>query len=246
MGRNTETEILDCSVTWIYHWALRATDSPDMSGAGQDQREGSVSGPRSSPFSCPRISLPSCLISSRRFCRSCFMPEKRKQFLPQQISLATTCVELQYPKCVWWSMRSAPRFSLTILRKGRGQDGDLLFLQLSDFILQLDNSLPNCPDLGRVTERAEGDTKVLQTALLPASSRPLENSGRDPSLIPSGRTHRPGSPAVPCPGVPPARPAPCPHRPSCHPPARAEGSWASLPCCGSLPAGLTGFRVFPS
>lgn len=120
-------------------------------------------------------------------------------------------------------MRSAPRFSLTLLRKGRGQDGDLLFLQLSDFILQLANSLPNCPDLGRVIERAEGDTKVLQTALLPGSSSPLVNSSRDPSLIPSGRTHRPGSPAVPCPGVPPGRPAPCPHRPSCHPPARAEG-----------------------
>lgn len=47
--------------------------------------------------------------------------------------------------------------SLTLLGKGRGQDGDLLLLQLPDFILQLDNSLSNCPDLGKVTARAEGD-----------------------------------------------------------------------------------------
>ena len=53
------------------------------------------------------------------------------------------------------------------------------------------------------------------------SSSPLVNPGRDPSLLPSGRIHRPGSPAVQCPGVPPARLAPCLHRPSCHPPARA-------------------------
>lgn len=63
---------------------------------------------------------------------------------------------------------------------------------------------------------------VLQTALLLGSSSPLAKTGRDPSLLPFGRTHRPGSPAVPCPGVPPARPAPCPHRPNCHPPARAR------------------------
>ena len=62
---------------------------------------------------------------------------------------------------------------------------------------------------------------VLQAALLLGPSRPLVNPGRDSSLLPSGRTHRPGSPAVQYPGVPPARLAPCLHRPSCHPPARA-------------------------
>lgn len=41
---------------------------------------------------------------------------------------------------------------LTLLGQGRGQDGDLLLLQLLDFILQLDNSLPNGPDLGKMTE----------------------------------------------------------------------------------------------
>lgn len=62
---------------------------------------------------------------------------------------------------------------------------------------------------------------VLQTALLLGSSSPLAKTGRDPSLLPFGRTPRPGSRAVQCPGAPPARPAPCPHRPNCHPPARA-------------------------
>lgn len=118
-------------------------------------------------------------------------------------------------------MRSALAISLTFLGKGRGQDGDLLLLQLSDLILQLDNSLPNCPDLGRMTERAEADMGVLQTALHLGSSSPLVNPDRDPSLLPSGRTHRLGCPAVPCPGVPPARPSPCPHRQSCHLPDRA-------------------------
>lgn len=118
-------------------------------------------------------------------------------------------------------MRSAPRIALTLLGKGRGQDGDLLLLQLSDFILQLDNSLPNCPDLERVTERAEGDMGILQTVSLLGSSSPLVNSGGDPSILPSGRTHRPGSPAVVCPSVPLVQPAPCPHRPRCHPPVRA-------------------------
>lgn len=139
-------------------------------------------------------------------------------------------------------MRSGSRFSLTLLGKGRGQDGDLLLLQLSDFILQLDNSLPNCPDLGRVTERAEGDMGVLQTALPLGSSSPLVNPDGDPSLLPSGRTHRPGSPAVPCPGVPPGRPAPCPRRPSCHPPARAgfTGITSLLWLCPHRTLGLPG------
>lgn len=57
--------------------------------------------------------------------------------------------------------------------------------------------------------------------MLLGSSSPLVNPGRDLSLLPSGRIHRPGSPAVQCPGVPPARLSPCLHRPSCHPPARA-------------------------
>lgn len=52
-------------------------------------------------------------------------------------------------------MRPAPGLPLTVLGKGRGQDGNLLLLQLSDFILQLDNSLPNCSDLERVIEKAE-------------------------------------------------------------------------------------------
>lgn len=50
-------------------------------------------------------------------------------------------------------MRPNPGLSLTFLGKGRGQDGDLLLLQLPDFILQLDYSLPNSPDLRRATER---------------------------------------------------------------------------------------------
>ena len=93
----------------------------------------------------------------------------KQQPLPQQISLPTTCVELQSPQSLWLSMRSIPRVSLTLLGKGRGQNGDLLLLQLSDFILQLDNSLPNCPNLGRMTERVEGDMGVLQP---PRESRP--------------------------------------------------------------------------
>lgn len=117
-------------------------------------------------------------------------------------------------------MRYAAGVSLTLLRKGRGQDGDLLFLQLLDFIPQLDNSLPNCPDLGRVTERAERDMGYSRPRLLLGSSYPLANPGQDSIPLPSGRTPRPGSPAVPCPGAPPARLAPCPLRPSCHPPAR--------------------------
>lgn len=141
-------------------------------------------------------------------------------------------------------MRSAPRFQLTLLRKGRGQDGDLLFLQFSDLILQLDNSLPNCPDLGRVTETAEGDMTVLQTALLLRSSNPLVNPGRDPASylleelivwVPQpcrARVYHQRDPllvliiraVIPLPG---------------------PGSLASLPCSRYLPAGLTGFRVFP-
>lgn len=62
---------------------------------------------------------------------------------------------------------------------------------------------------------------MLQAALLLGTSSPLVNPDRDSSLLPSGRTHRPGSPAVQYPGVPPARLAPCLHRPNCHPPARA-------------------------
>lgn len=66
---------------------------------------------------------------------------------------------------------------------------------------------------------------VLQTVLLLGSSSPLVNPGQDPSRLPSGRIHRPGCPAEPCPGVPPARSAPCPRRPNCHPPARSRGHW---------------------
>lgn len=165
----------------------------------------------------------------------------------QQIFLATTCVELQYPKSLWLSMRSASRFSLTLLRKRRGQDGNLLFLQLSDFILQLDNGLPNCPDLGRVTERAEGDMRVLQTALLLRSSRPLViQAGTPTSYLLEELIVR--------------APQPCRARAQVSHqrdpllvliiraviPLPGPGSLASFPCCRSLPAGLTGFRVFPA
>lgn len=163
----------------------------------------------------------------------------------QQTSLATTCIVLQSPQSLWLSMRLALGVSLTLLGKGRGQDGDLLLLQLSDFILQLANSLSNCPDLRKVTKRAEGDMGVLQTALLLGPLSPLAKTGRDPAsylleelLV---RAPQPGGARVyhqrdqllvlivrtviPLPG---------------------PGLLALLPCCCSLPEGLTDFRVFPS
>lgn len=78
----------------------------------------------SSPFSCDRISLPSCLISSRRFCRSCFIPEQEKprtpkqQPPPQPPSPATTFTELQTPQSLRLSVRLHLGFHS--LSSGRG------------------------------------------------------------------------------------------------------------------------------
>lgn len=115
-----------------------------------------------SPFSCVRTSLPSCLISSRRFCRPCFMPKReRKHF---QTTASTTNQNLTHPghhlnkttsPIIHRAGVHEPQVSLTLLGKRRGQDGDLLFLQLPDFTLQFGHSLPNCLHLGRITKRAE-------------------------------------------------------------------------------------------
>lgn len=103
-----------------------------------------------------------------------------------------------------------PEVSLTLLGKGRGQDGDLLFLQLSDFTLQFGHSLPNCLDLRRISKEAEDISDTLVRPA-PRSSGPL----------PSGRTHRLGCPAWQYLAAPLARLEPHLHRPSCYPPDRA-------------------------
>lgn len=142
-------------------------------------------------------------------------------------------------------MRYAAGVSLTLLRKGRGQDGDLLFLQLLDFIPQLDNSLPNCPDLGRVTERAERDMGYSRPRCSSGPPTPSRIQAKTPSpyLLEELLVR-----------------APQPCRARVHHqrdsllvlfvraviPLPGPESLAPLFRCGCHPAGPTGFRDFPS
>jgi hypothetical protein len=99
----------------------------------------------------------------------------KPQFLPQETTLATTCRELQPPQSI--GLRTCPPgVSLTLFGKRRGENGDLLLLQLPDFILQLDHSLPNCLDLERMTGRTERNMWYSRpprssVLLLPGESR---------------------------------------------------------------------------